>query len=242
MSDVSYERGPAPGSSLGLRWYSGEGKPAYRLAHAFTRFLLTTLFDLKVSGVDHFPRRGGVLLISNHQSHLDPVVLGVAVPRPLSYMAKNELFKNPLFGKLIRSMGAFPVRQGGSAAGAIKETIERLQQGRSLNIFPEGSRSPDGEVAPFQNGIALIVRKAKVPVVPAAIYGSFESFPAGSPYPWLGRIRVLFDKPIYFDNAPAEQIVSTLDAKVRELFARLKAMNPRAAEQQKAARKRVRRR
>lgn len=231
--------GKPPALAAGLRWHTGEGHPAFRMAHAFSRFTLTTLFDLKVWGADLFPARGGVLLISNHQSMLDPVILGVAVPRPLSYMAKSDLFKNPLFAKLIRSLGAFPVRQSGSAAGAIKETIERLQQGRALNIYPEGTRTPDGKVTPFQNGVALVIRKAKVPVVPAAISGSFESFPAGSPYPWLNRIRVMFGKPILFDHAAAGQIVSTLESEVRRMFDQLQAMNPHAEEHAKAALRRV---
>jgi 1-acyl-sn-glycerol-3-phosphate acyltransferase len=240
MSDVLYERGKPPELFAGLRWHTGQGFAAFRAAHALSRFTLTTLFDLKVFGADRFPRTGGVLLVSNHQSHLDPVILGVAVPRPLSYMAKSDLFKNPLFAKLIRSLGAFPVRQGGSAAGAIKETIERLQQGRALNIFPEGSRTPDGNVAAFQNGIALVIRKAKVPVVPAAIAGSFESFPTGSSFPWLSSLRVMFGEPIQFDDAPAGQIVSTLEAKIRDMFSQLQAMNPEAQAQQQAARRRVR--
>src|SRR4051812_46361979 len=123
MSDVSQESSAAPRPFRGLRWHVGEGSAPFRLAHSFCRLTLTTVFDLKVWGADTFPRQGGVLLVSNHQSHLDPVILGTAVPRPLSYMAKNDLFKNPVFAKLIRSLGAFPIRQTGSAAGAIKETI-----------------------------------------------------------------------------------------------------------------------
>jgi 1-acyl-sn-glycerol-3-phosphate acyltransferase len=233
--------GPAHGVRAGIRWHTGEGSVPFRLAHFLSKVIATTVFDLKIWGADQFPRQGGVLLLSNHQSMLDPVILGVSVPRPLSYMAKSELFKNPLFTKLIRSLGAFPIRQGGSAAGAIKETIERLQQGRALNIFPEGTRTEDGRISPLQNGVALVIRKAKVPVIPAAIFGSFEAYPTGSKFPWPKPIRVMFGKPILFRDESAGQIVATIDAEIRRLFGELKAMDPLADERAKWAMARVRR-
>jgi 1-acyl-sn-glycerol-3-phosphate acyltransferase len=88
------------------------------------------MFDLKVYGVEHVPPRGGVLIASNHQSYLDPVLMGVKLPRPLSYMGKSELFENRFFSWLIRNLNAFPVRQGEGDVGAVKETIRRLQEGQ----------------------------------------------------------------------------------------------------------------
>ncbi len=115
----------------------------------------TLCFDLKVYGSDRVPRSGGVLLLSNHQSFLDPVLIGVRLPRPLSYMARSELFTvNPAFTWIIRKLGAFPVRQTGSAAGAVKTAIGRLKDGHALNIFPEGSRTEDGEIGPIEGGAA----------------------------------------------------------------------------------------
>ncbi|HEX8913518.1 MAG TPA: lysophospholipid acyltransferase family protein, partial [Humisphaera sp.] len=196
-------------------------------------------FDLKVYGADRVPQQGGVLLVANHQSMLDPVLMGVAVPRALSYMAKSELFKNPLFGALIRKCGAFPVRQTGSAAGAIKETIDRLQEGRALTIYAEGSRTPTGQVMPFEKGTALVVRKAKVPVVPVAIHGSFEAFPTGTsaikPHP----IRLMFGEPVVLHDRKPEEITRTLEAKVREMFAELRAHDPLADQRTRWALARV---
>src|SRR3982751_3264621 len=155
-------RGPAPRESI-----------PFKTAQAICRVFTSVYFDLKVWGIEHVPLTGGVLLVSNHQSFLDPVLLGVRLPRSLSYMAKSELFHvNPAFAWLIRSLGAFPVRQTGSAAGAIKEAVERLQTGHALNIYPEGGRTEDGEIARIEKGVALVIRKAKVPVVPAAIDGA----------------------------------------------------------------------
>lgn len=214
----------------------------FRLAQAFSRIMCSTLFDMKVWGTRNFPRRGGVLVVSNHQSFLDPVLLGAALPRSLSYMAKSELFEvNPLFTWLIRSLGAFPVRQGGSAAGAIKETIDRLQEGRALNIYPEGTRTATGEIMAFEKGIALVVRRAKVPVVPAAIHGSFETYPSGTKVPWPRPIRIMYGRPLLLHDLKPDQIIQTLEKEIRVMHVRLLATDPRSAMHIGWARDRVKR-
>src|SRR6185312_9644763 len=106
--------------------------PVWKFLQAICRVATTLAFDLKVYGAHRVPQEGGVLLVSNHQSYLDPVLLGVRLKRPLSYMAKSELFKHRAFAWLIRSLGAFPVKQGAGDVGAMKETIARLQEGRAL--------------------------------------------------------------------------------------------------------------
>jgi len=120
-------------------------------------------FDLKVYGRHYVPPTGGVLLVSNHQSFLDPIVLSSAVDRTLSYLAKSELFRTRLFGGLLRSLNAFPVEQGAGDIGAVKEAIARLQEGHLLNVFPEGSRTDDGEMARLEKGVALVVPPGKGP-------------------------------------------------------------------------------
>src|SRR5687767_5751448 len=153
--------------------------PLWKLAQVIVRVGTTCLFDLKVYGKHNVPLEGGALMISNHQSLLDPAVLGAHLWRPMSYLAKSELWKNPVFGWVITRLYAFPVRQGAGDVGAIKETIRRLQEGHLLNIYPEGSRTEDGELLPVQAGAALVIRKAGVPVVPAVVDGSFFAWPEG---------------------------------------------------------------
>jgi 1-acyl-sn-glycerol-3-phosphate acyltransferase len=206
-------RGPTPRESI-----------PFKSAQAICRVFTSVYFDLKVWGIEHVPRTGGVLLVSNHQSFLDPILLGVRLPRSLSYMARSELFEiTPVFTWLIRSLGAFPVRQTGSAAGAIKEAVERLQEGRALNIYPEGSRTETGEIGPMEKGVALVIRKAKVPVVPVAIDGSFEAWRKGTkifrPHP----IRLLFGPPMDLGDKRPDEIVATIDRTVRGLFEELRA-------------------
>src|SRR5437764_1926817 len=195
MSDAAPAM-PAPHPRAAARGGPPRESVPFKSAQAICRVFTSVYFDLKVWGIEHVPRTGGVLLVSNHQSFLDPILLGVRLPRSLSYMARSELFGvNPVFTWLIRALGAFPVRQTGSAAGAIKEAVERLQEGRALNIYPEGSRTETGEIGPMEKGVALVIRKAKVPVVPVAIDGSYEAWTKGTklfrPYP----VRLLSGPP-----------------------------------------------
>jgi 1-acyl-sn-glycerol-3-phosphate acyltransferase len=151
--------------------------------------------------------------------------------RGMSYMAKSELFRNKAFAWLIRRLGAFPVRQGAGDVGAVKETISRLQEGRMLNIFPEGSRTETGELGPMLPGVALIVRRAGVPVVPAAIDGSYQAWPKGQKYFHPHPIRIVYGPPIDMTGLKSDQVVRKIDAAIRTLFERLKAgpMNDRLA-------------
>lgn len=189
--------------------------PLWILVQTFCRIVNSAVFDLKTYGVYHVPKTGGVIVVSNHQSYLDPVVLSSSLPRTISYLAKAELFKIPGFSWLIRSLNAFPVEQGSGDVGAMKESISRLQTGHLLNVFPEGSRTKDGEIAALEKGVALVIRRARVPVVPVIITGSFEAWPKGRrlPRPW--PIRILIGAPMnelwrLDRNAILAQIDSTL--------------------------------
>lgn len=197
----------------------------FKFVQVTSRFISTVWFDMKVWGVRHVPKTGGLLLLSNHQSYLDPVLIGIHLPRSLSYMAKSELFHvNPFFTWLIRSLGAFPVRQTGSAAGAIKESVERLQAGHALNIYPEGSRTEDGEIGPIEKGVVLVVRKAHVPVVPVAIDGSFESWPKGKKMFHAHPIRLMYGPPMDFRGMKPDEIVAKIDRTLRAMYDELRAM------------------
>ena len=120
----------------------------WRACRVPVRVGATLLFDLQAFGADRVPRQGGALMISNHQSYLDPPLLGVRLERPMAYLARAELFKFGPFAWLIRNLNAFPVRQGRGDVGAMKESIRLLQAGWLLNMFPEGSRTPDGRLHP----------------------------------------------------------------------------------------------
>ncbi|MGD0388834.1 MAG: lysophospholipid acyltransferase family protein [Tepidisphaeraceae bacterium] len=195
----------------------------WKLLQIIARVGTTVLFDLKTYGSRNVPKSGGVLLVANHQSYLDPVLVAVHLDRPVSYLAKSELFENPYFAWFIRSLHAFPVRQGEGDVGAVREMIRLLEKGNVLNVFPEGSRTETGEIAPLEKGVALVIRKAGVPVVPVAIDGSFAAWPKDAmifhPHP----VRVRYGKPIDFHGKKGQEIICTLETELRSLMAELRA-------------------
>lgn len=189
----------------------------WRFLQAICRIVTSLAFDLKVYGVHRLPQEGGVLVVSNHQSYLDPVLLAVRTRRPLSYMAKSELFRHKAFTWLIRALGAFPVRQGAGDVRAIKEAIERVQEGHALVIFPEGSRSHDGKLLPVEPGVALVIRKAKVPVVPCVIDGAYRAWPKGAKFPRPAPVRIIYGHPIDLTGMDRDQVVTV----IQDRFARM---------------------
>jgi len=194
----------------------------WKFLQALCRIATTLLFDLKVFGVERIPREGGVLVVCNHQSYLDPVLVAVRSRRPLGYMAKSELFGFKPFEWLIRSLGAFPVRQGAGDVGAMKEAIERLRQGEALTIFPEGSRAHDGNLLPIEPGIALMVRKAKVPVLPVVFDGAFRAWPKGRKIFQPAPVRVLYGRQMDLLALDRQQIIETIDRSFHQLLSQLR--------------------
>ena len=192
--------------------------PVWKFLQVIARVGTTLLFDLKVYGAHRVPTEGGVLLVSNHQSYLDPVLLGARLPRTLSYMAKASLFKIAPFAWFIRSLGAFPVRQGQGDIRALKEAIERAQEGHALMIFPEGSRSDDENLLPIEPGIALVIRKANVPVVPAVIDGAIDAWPRGHKLFRARPIRILYGKPMDLTGLSREQVVDLIGKVFAEML------------------------
>jgi 1-acyl-sn-glycerol-3-phosphate acyltransferase len=137
-------------------------------------------------------------------------------------MAKSELFANRFFAWLITSLHAFPVRQGEGDVGAVKETIRRLKEGHIVNVYPEGSRTETGELGPIEPGVALIVRRAGVPIVPVAIQGSYEAWPKHrrifGPHP----IRVMYGPPMDVANLKPREIVQQIEQVLRRLMGELR--------------------
>ena len=196
--------------------------PIWKFLQTICRIATTLLFDLKVYGSHRVPESGGVLIVSNHQSYLDPVLLGVRLKRPLSYLAKSELFGYGPFSWLIRFLGGFPIKQGAGDVGAMKQTIQRLQEGHALNIYPEGSRTENGEMLPIEKGVGLVIKRAKVPVVPVAIEGSFRAWPKGRPMFRASPIRLYYGDPIDVSNMDRDEIIEWIDQTLRTMLADLR--------------------
>jgi 1-acyl-sn-glycerol-3-phosphate acyltransferase len=195
---------------------------AWKFAQVFCRIFTTCCFDLKVSGQKYVPHEGGVLLVANHQSYLDPVLVGVRLDRPLNYIAKSELFENPQFAKLLRWLHSFPVHQGHPDVGAVRETIARLRAGRALAIFPEGSRTDNGELLPIERGVSLIVRRAKVPVVPVVIDGSFRAWPINETMFRPTNIHLVYGPPMDLSGLSEEEILRKIEKTLREMLGKVR--------------------
>ena len=161
----------------------------YYIAKFFVRLFFRIIFNLHYEGRDNIPRGEAVIYASNHRSNADPPLLGGGAVGKYAFMAKEELFRNKLFAWLIRTLGAFPVSRGKGDMSVIETAIDRLHNGRSLMIFPEGTRSKDGKVGRGHSGAALIAAKADRRIVPVGIvYGDKLKFRT--------RVTVKFGKPI----------------------------------------------
>ena len=157
------------------------------------------LFFFKSSGRKNLPKSGGCIIASNHLSYLDPIVLSIASPRIVSFMAKQELFKNPFFAKLISTLNAFPLERGSADLKSIRFAINKLKDEGTLIIFPEGTRSTSGQIKEGQAGVSMLAAKANAPVVPTFIEGTDLALSAGSKkIKFFVPLSVHFGKPMYF--------------------------------------------
>ncbi len=196
----------------------------YQIAHVVVYRLARIFFQLRIIGVEHVPKEGGVIVSANHSSYFDIPLLGCALCRPADNIAKSELFKNRLIGAFFRKLGGFPVRRGKGDHNAIKEAARRLKTGRLLSIYPEGTRTRDGQLQKGKAGIGMLVVASKVPVVPAFIEGTYLLRP-------FRQVTICFGKPIDFremiENADKEGMHSkvlygTISSKVMKEISTLK--------------------
>lgn len=198
--------------------YRTKMRLSYRLFRAMFAFVFYTFFRGRVFNKQRVPRTGAVLLVSNHQSHVDPVVTTLSLPRECHYIARDTLFKNPIFGRLIVHLNAFPIKRGAADVGALKEMLRRLKAGCAVVIFPEGTRSKDGVLGTFRPNALAVARKAGVTIVPVTVSGAYLALPRGSLLPRPKRVSVAYSEPI-----PAEQVAewdeATLSATIRERIA-----------------------
>lgn len=192
----------------------------YRFCRLWCRAYFCTMHYGRVFNRHLVPSSGPLLFVSNHQSFFDPVLVGYGLDREVDYMARETLFRNASFTRLIRSLNAFPVKRGQVDISAIKETLRRLKRSRAVLMFPEATRTTDGRISPFKSGLAILARKANVPVIPVVIDGAYEAWPrtAVSPRP-LVQINVLFGQAI----EPA-QFQADPDRIVEDIHRRMTAM------------------
>lgn len=144
-------------------------------------------FRVKVTGSENYPEDEPFLLLSNHQSYFDPVLCTLSTKRELCFMARDTLFRNKYFGKLISSLNAIPLKRDESDIAAMRSILSRLKQGYAICLYPEGTRTVDGKIADVKPGFSLLSRRGNVPVVPVVIDGMYEAWPKNRKFPLLGK-------------------------------------------------------
>ena len=202
--------------------HSTFGRWLYSVLWVLSRTLGVSMFGVRTRFAEPLPQTGGLLVLSTHQSHLDPLLLGLATDRRLSSLARSSLYTFKPFGFIITALDAVPIDRNASAVKAMKLVIERLKRGAAVIVFPEGTRTPDGQVGELKPGFALLAKKAEVPIVPVAIVGAFECWPRSRMFPRPGRVRLEFGKLISVAEAAAmddRTLTAECDRRLRELDA-----------------------
>ena len=189
----------------------------YRLYSWIFRNLSRIYFRLRVEGREHVPRIGPAVLASNHISFLDPPLIGCVLERSIHFLARKSLFSAPVLGALIRSLRAVPVDRDGGGGAGLKAILDRLANGAAIVLFPEGTRSADGQIMPARAGIGLTVIKSTAPVVPVRIVGAFEAWGRHHRFPRPRPITLIFGAPLSFEALRAE--AATCDkARLKEIY------------------------
>ncbi|GLB58010.1 lysophospholipid acyltransferase family protein [Cytobacillus sp. NCCP-133] len=186
----------------------------YPFAKAAVYCALKPIYRFEVIGRENFPSKGGVLLCSNHIDNLDPPVVGINAPRPVHFMAKEELFNVPVLGKLVPHLNAFPVKRGMSDREALRKGLGILKEGKVLGLFPEGTRSKTGELGEGLAGAGFFALRSDAYVMPCAVIG---------PYKVFSKLKVVYGKPIDMKElrdrkASAEETTEMIMAEISKLI------------------------
>jgi 1-acyl-sn-glycerol-3-phosphate acyltransferase len=155
----------------------------YEIGRWTVTFALTLGWSLRVTGRHNYPKRGPFILVANHQCFFDPPMTGLAFPPHVVFLARKTLFSIPGFGPLIRTLNALPIDQEGMAKDGLRAILAKLEAGQPVLVFPEGSRTEDGQLGKMQPGISLLIKRIRCPIVPVGIAGAFAAWPKGQILP-----------------------------------------------------------
>ncbi len=199
--------------------------PVYRVVRGAVRALARALFQLSALGTEQLPRTGPGVLVANHTSWLDPIILPLALPRKPGFLAMEELWRMPVVGCVMRAYGplAIPLRRGTVDATALRRALAALKGGALLIVFPEGGISPDGRLRPFQRGAALLAAQAGAPLIPVAITGTRDALPLGRIVPRPRRIAVRVGTPIPVAGSSRDDLARASEEAAAQIRAMLAA-------------------
>jgi 1-acyl-sn-glycerol-3-phosphate acyltransferase len=188
----------------------------YLLAKFVGFFIFHLFFIIEIKGKNNFPRKGGFIVASNHLSYLDPPTIGFVCPRKLNYFAKSSLFKIKIFSNLIKMLGAIPIEKD-STVFTLRKGLEILKKGQGLVIFPEGTRSRNGEIKEGKPGIGFLVVKSKVPIIPVRLIGTDKALSFGGKFIKISKIKVIVGKPLYIEKENYHEISKIVMDEIKKL-------------------------
>lgn len=191
-------------------------KLIYRTGWLLFRGFFTLYFRYRGEGIENVPMTGAVLLASNHASFLDPPLIGSILPREINYLARDTLFVGVL-GWLLRRVNSVPVDREGGGASGLKTVLDRLNADQAIILFPEGTRTKNGELQPARSGIGLAVIKTNAPVVPVRVIGSFEAMSRHHSLPRPHKISIRFGRPLDF-GPQREEARSCSKPRLKEIY------------------------
>jgi 1-acyl-sn-glycerol-3-phosphate acyltransferase len=186
----------------------------YSFVRSLVNAVLKPVYRIEVIGRENVPADGGVLLCANHIDNLDPPVVGITAPRPVHFMAKEELFSVPVLGKIVPHLNAFPVKRGMSDREALRKGLGILKDGKVLGLFPEGTRSKTGEMGKGLAGAGFFALRSDAHVVPCAVIGPYKAFK---------KLKVVYGKPIDMESIKqkklnAEQATDLIMGEIQKLI------------------------
>jgi 1-acyl-sn-glycerol-3-phosphate acyltransferase len=190
----------------------------YHIVRIIERIILTPIYFPRLLGREKIPKEGKVIVYSNHASWWDPVILGILLPRPVHFMAKEELFRSSIGRWLFTNIGAFPVKRGSADIASVKKALKLLKHGKVFGIFPEGTRIKTGELGTFLRGVAGIAHHSRAPIIPIAIHHN--------KYRLFVRVTAVVGEPVdlsaYYphkmDNEIAANMMADLDRSLRKII------------------------
>jgi 1-acyl-sn-glycerol-3-phosphate acyltransferase len=201
----------------------------YRTSHWAAFYAFTFGWGFRAAGRANLPRSGPALLVANHQSLLDPVLVGAAAPRWLTYLARSNLWDNRLLARMIGAYGAVPIDRGFGKEG-LRSVLDQLDKGRVVLMFPEGERTRSGELQPLKPGVLLLVKRVTCPIVPVGVAGAYRAWPRTRKWPLLDplplatrsrSIAVAFGEPIdpaRYKGADREAVLADLQCEIRKAY------------------------
>lgn len=191
------------------------GNTVYRIARVLFKIFYRLIGDLETSGQENIPKRGPVLFASNHQSDLDPPLVGTDMDRITWFLAKEELFQNKYWGLLMRHLHGFPVKRHTADRAAIRKALKLLERDETVTIFVEGERSRDGKLKRAEPGVAMIALRSRVPVIPVALMGTGDILPPGAKRMKRAKLTVKYGKPVdlseYYGRRDSEVLQEAAD-------------------------------